>query len=102
MSKIADPLRERILRMDELGYDERAPMLMQTLSACADQIDAEHERRMEQCRHETKRAALRYLRSVMEDYLRHGVKRTRSDAMPRNWRKGKYYDNDADKWRERT
>lgn len=43
--------------------------------AIADRIDVEHKRRMDQCRTDTKRAALRYLRGVMEDYFKHNVKR---------------------------
>lgn len=42
----------------------------------ADRIDAEHKRRMEQSRYETRRAVLRYLRGVLVDYER-GVKRVR-------------------------
>lgn len=45
------------------------------LLAIADRIDAEHKRRMGQCQTDTKRAALRYLRSVMEDYFKHSIKR---------------------------
>lgn len=55
MAKVADPLRERILWLEELGYDEREPMLIQTLEACANQIDEEHQRRMHQCEHEVRR-----------------------------------------------
>ena len=76
MSKVADPLRERILRFEELGYQESAPMLIQTLEACANQIDREHERRMEQQSYELRKAFCRYLGGVINDY-RHGMKRKR-------------------------
>ena len=68
--RVADPLRERILRLEELGYQETNPMLIQTLEACADRIDREHERRMEQSRHETKRAFAKYIRQITEEYER--------------------------------
>lgn len=42
----------------------------------ADRIDAEHERRMERSRYETRRAVLHYLRGVLLDYEK-GVKRVR-------------------------
>jgi len=45
------------------------------LLAIADRIDTEHKRRMDQCRADTKRAALRYLRGVMEDYFKYSIKR---------------------------
>ena len=74
MSKVADPLRERILRFEELGYDEKDPMLIQTLEACADQIDREHERRMEQQSYDLRKAFCRYIGGVVDDY-KHGHKR---------------------------
>lgn len=42
----------------------------------ADCIDAEHERRMADCRRETKRDVVRYVRGVLTDYDR-GVRRVR-------------------------
>jgi len=68
--RVADTLRERILRLEEIGYQEKEPMLIQTLIACADQIDAEHERRMEDCRRETRRSTCNYISRVVADYKR--------------------------------
>ena len=76
MGRLADPLRERILRLEELGYGKREPTLIQTLKACADQIDAEHLKSMEMSRRETKRAFARYLRAIIEDYSVRNTKRT--------------------------
>ena len=42
----------------------------------ADRIDQEHERRMADSRREMRRAAVRYMRSVFDDYY-HGIKRKR-------------------------
>ena len=41
-----------------------------------DRIDREHERRMADSRREMRRAAVRYMRSVFDDYY-HGIKRKR-------------------------
>lgn len=68
MGKIADPLRD----FARTTTDETE--ILAVFDGIADAIDAEHERRMEQCRHETRRSFGRYLRSVIWDYLR-GVKR---------------------------
>jgi hypothetical protein len=46
------------------------------LFAIADRIDREHERRMADSRREMRRAAVRYMRSVFDDYY-HGIKRKR-------------------------
>jgi hypothetical protein len=42
----------------------------------ADRIDAEHKRRMDDCRRNTNRALVRYLRGVLTDYDK-GIKRVR-------------------------
>lgn len=42
----------------------------------ADRIDSEHKRRMDDCRRNTNRALVRYLRGVLTDYDR-GIKRVR-------------------------
>lgn len=70
VSKVADPLRERILRLEELGYDEKEPMLIQTLTACADQIDREHERRMDQAREDSRKHTCNYMSRIIADYKR--------------------------------
>jgi len=75
---VADPLRERILRLEELGYQESEPMLIQTLTACADQIDREHDRRMRQAKDEMRKATCRYFSRVVEDY-KHSRKWKRKD-----------------------
>lgn len=41
-----------------------------------DRIDTEHKSRLDDCRHNTKRALVRYLRGVLTDYDR-GIKRVR-------------------------
>lgn len=46
------------------------------LYAIADRIDEEHKRRMDDCRRETRRALVRYLRGVLTDYDK-GIKRVR-------------------------
>ena len=78
MARIADPLRERILRMVELGLDE--PMLVQTLDACANNIDQEHARRIEQCKKGVRRDFANYLRSVIADYEKGISRRNRNHA----------------------
>lgn len=98
MARLADPLRKLADRhADRLAEcvlgDDAGPMSGQNmwhyLYAIANEVDADHERRMEQCRRETKRAALRYLRSVMEDYCKHDMKRSRDDMLARYERKGR-------------
>jgi hypothetical protein len=49
---------------------------MSKLTDYADRIDAEHRRRMDDCRRNTKHALVRYLRGVLTDYDR-GIKRVR-------------------------
>ena len=89
MSKVADPLREFADRhADKLG----AAIVGDTQTAessawhylyrLADQIDQDHERRMEQCRHETKRAFAKYLRQITGEYER-GHKRKSWTAQQR-------------------
>jgi hypothetical protein len=46
------------------------------LAGIADNIDMEHKCRLDDCRHNTKRALVRYLRGVLNDYDR-GIKRVR-------------------------
>ena len=79
--RVADPLREyvRDAKADDLadGTWRKACLDM------ADAIDRDHDVRMEQCRRETKRAAARYINSVVVDYLRHDMKRSRTDMLAR-------------------
>lgn len=83
MGKVADPLREFADRhADKLG----AAIVGDTQTAessawhylyrLANQIDREHERRMEQQAYDLRKAFCRYLCSVIDDY-RHGMKRKR-------------------------
>ena len=46
------------------------------LCAIADRIDAEHKRRMDDCRREVRREVIRYMRGVLTD-LDRGVRRVR-------------------------
>lgn len=78
--KVADPLRERTLRLEELGIDKEYPTLIQTLDACADIIDAEHARRMESCRRGIRKDFARYMRSVIDDYASGTARRNRNHA----------------------
>lgn len=48
------------------------------LTSIADEIDREHERRMEDCRRETRRATCNYISRVVADYKR-GKKWKRKD-----------------------
>lgn len=74
MSKVADPLRELVGQMREL---DAVPRLEQNaLLVVADQIDRDHERRMEQQAYELRKAFCRYMGGVLDDY-RHGMKRKR-------------------------
>ena len=75
--RVADPLREFADRhADKLGAAIVGDSATAENSAwhylykLADQIDREHERRMEQCRHETKRAFAKYLRQITAEYER--------------------------------
>lgn len=83
MGKVADPLREFADRhADRLG----AAIVGDTQTAessawhylyrLANQIDSEHERRMEQQSYDLRKAFCRYLGGVIDDY-RHGMKRKR-------------------------
>jgi len=78
--RVADPLREYIAKTwDGSMYVNQVPMALMEI---ADQIDSEHERRMEQCRHETKRAFGKYLRQITGEYER-GHKRKSWTAQQR-------------------
>lgn len=63
---VADLLREYAAWLyDRRTIDEEESM---TLHGIADQIDREHERRMEQCRYETRRSFAKYLRQITAEY----------------------------------
>ena len=68
MGKVADPLREYAAWL----HDRRAIDKEESMSICeiADEIDREHERRMEQQAYELRRAFCRYIGGVVDDYKR--------------------------------
>lgn len=69
---VADTLRELADEMHgRIDYDDYL-----ALHASADQIDREHERRMEQQSYDLRKAFCRYMGGVLDDY-RHGMKRKR-------------------------
>jgi hypothetical protein len=59
-----------------VNRDDYMAGLTYDLDRIADRIDREHERRMADSRREMRRAAVRYMRSVFDDYY-HGIKRKR-------------------------
>lgn len=69
MGKVADSLREFTDSITD-DLDDDTYWMRDELYRIADQIDREHERRMEQCRHETKRAFAKYLRQIASEYER--------------------------------
>ena len=69
---IADGLREYADYLKEIG--EMTDYYI--LTNIADEIDAEHARRMYQQSHDIRNASCKYLASVIDDY-RHGRKRKR-------------------------
>lgn len=79
MSRVSEPLR-KYARIPYRSHQR------DQLLGIADEIDREHERRMEQSRNDTRRAFARYLRSVIADYLK-GYKRLHEDAFARYQRK---------------
>lgn len=74
MSKVADPLREYAERRLEMGILSHTRY--DILTDIADQIDREHERRMEQQSYDLRKAFCRYMGGILSDY-RHGMKRKR-------------------------
>ena len=71
---ITKELREYSLQA--VNRDDYMAGLTYDLDRIADRIDQEHERRMADSRREMRRAAVRYMRSVFDDYY-HGIKRVR-------------------------
>lgn len=81
--RVADPLREFADRhADKLGTaivgdtQTAESSAWHYLYRLANQIDREHERRMEQQSYELRKAFCRYMGGVLDDY-RHGMKRKR-------------------------
>jgi hypothetical protein len=73
MAKVADPLRERVKAMCAASG-----LSGERLYAIADQIDAEHARRMSQSRREVRRDFARYMRSCIADYEKGIARRNRN------------------------
>ena len=80
---VADPLREfaqmvRKYHGTDVHGDERDYVTVTTIEMLeiADQIDRDHELRMEQQAYELRRAFCRYMGGIIDDY-RHGMKRKR-------------------------
>ena len=77
MSKVADPLRSFVA--GSFVYDLKAGghfdekslwEIVDGLKKIADQIDREHERRMDQAREDSRKATCNYLSRVTADYKR--------------------------------
>ena len=66
--RVADPLRKLVRDMVE--FDGIGRIEEMALLEVADEIDAEHERRMEDCRRETRRSTCNYISRVVADYKR--------------------------------
>jgi hypothetical protein len=75
MARIADPLRE-FTKSTELVPGMSIRSYRDRLLAVADEIDAEHERRMRKQSYDLRKAFCRYLGGIINDY-RHGIKRKR-------------------------
>ena len=78
--RVADPLREFVKAYGSTTYNETHKMTFGEYEAklldFADQIDREHEWRMEQQSYDLRKAFCRYMGGVIDDY-RHGIKRKR-------------------------
>jgi len=72
--RVADPLRGYVDGMYEAGI--LSDMDYDILADIADQIDRDHERRMEQQSYNLRKAFCRYMGGVIDDY-KHGMKRKR-------------------------
>ena len=73
---ITKELREYIGKLYDTG--SICSLEYDLIDDIADCIDQEHERRMADSRREMRRAAVRYMRSVFDDYY-HGIKRVRKE-----------------------
>ena len=65
---VADPLRGYIDGMHEAGI--LSGMDYDILANIADQIDREHERRMDQAREDSRKATCNYVSRIIADYKR--------------------------------
>jgi len=77
---VNEPITKGLREYVDLIYDHGAISALDhgVLLDYADHIDREHERRMADSRREMRRAAVRYMRSVFDDYY-HGIKRVRKE-----------------------
>ncbi len=66
--RVADPLREYADNMHAINIID-GPQL-NAMCSIADQIDREHERRMDQAREDSRKATCNYLSRVTADYKR--------------------------------
>lgn len=82
-SRITDDLREFVdkylLHNTTADMEQWLGMVGRDIIRLADDIDAKHKTRMEDCRREVRRATVRYIRGVLTDYGR-GVKRVRKGS----------------------
>ena len=68
VSKVADPLR---IGADELHAAHRMDMdALRALLEIADQIDRDHEHRMDQAREDSRKHTCNYLSRIVADYKR--------------------------------
>ena len=83
MSRIADPLRELVTSYNSATYNKTHKLTLGEYEArlleIADQIDREHERRMNQAKNDMRKATCRYMARVVEDY-KHGRKWRRKEG----------------------
>lgn len=66
--RVADPLRGYVDGMYEAGV--LSDMDRDILTSIADEIDRHHNKRMEDCRRETRRSTCNYISRVVADYKR--------------------------------
>lgn len=80
MGKVADPMREFVetyfMNNTTQENEQWLAMTGRNLLRIADEIDREHERRMEQQSYDLRKAFCRYIGGVLDDY-KHGMKRKR-------------------------
>ena len=75
-----EPITKGLREYVDLIYDHGAISALDhgVLLDYADHIDEEYKNRLENSRREMRRAAVRYMRSVFDDYY-HGIKRVRKE-----------------------
>ena len=82
MSSITENFRRHIAAAEKVlpfgGDIPQVRIRLDFLKELLDEIDAEHERRMEQQSRDLLKAHMRYIAGVVEDY-KHGIKRKRKE-----------------------